>query len=275
MENNLESYLAEIEAELKDVPAARKSEFINEVRAHLHALCEAKRADGLDEATAWLHSMREFGEPEKVGRALWFQCLKSGRVEVKGEPLSQRQLMKKWFLLALITLCLCLTFIADKFTLATLGENFIYEIFMIEIFRQTTPANKLKWFSCSKITLVVSVIFLFSTLTNNLWRDTFFAPARDYFLIAAATAYFVFTLRSWKQELALRPWQWDKQYLNNPIAAEQNYRFWPIVMLLMTSVVLCIFTFSASLGLFGLPLAFLMGLAPFAAALVVGRWLTR
>ena len=69
LSERIEAYFAAIEAQLQDLPDARRAEFVDEARAHLQAAVEAKRADGLDESASWKAALREFGEPGEVGRS--------------------------------------------------------------------------------------------------------------------------------------------------------------------------------------------------------------
>lgn len=276
MENNLESYLAAIEAQLNDVPAARKTAFMNEIRAHLHAMVEAKRANGADTATAWLHAMAEFGEPREVGRALRKQWADSAQLESEGTPLSiQRKL--RMFALPLAGCIVAYTL----FTLMRAPQNkSIWQIPIIALvtfgclaFGTASDVRKRGGWKPSTIVgcggaFVILSNALFNLSGHEAWGGEWRAWGNFAFIMIYTS------LHSWlyKRERADRPWQFSALYKTNPIAAEQTYRLGPLVGLAMGTVMGCIGIISVGLQFFGLPVALLLCAVSISGAVVYGKW---
>ena len=68
---SLETYLNEIEHELRDLPAHAREDEMREIKAHLRALvlAEQQLAD-VSEAIATAPALRQFGSPRKLGKNL-------------------------------------------------------------------------------------------------------------------------------------------------------------------------------------------------------------
>ena len=279
MENNLDAYLSAIEAQLTDVPATRRAEFIDEVRAHLRAMFEARRADGADAATAWLQVAAEFGEPAQVGRDLREQWASSGQVESEGAPLSLRRKVR-------------------MFALPIFGCVAAYALFTL----MGAPEHKASWqlpviavfaFGCLafgttsdvrkrggwKHSTIVGCVGAFVILTNALfnlsghqdWGGEWRSWGNFAFVMIYAS------LCHWlrKRERAERPWQFNPLYKTSPVAAEQSYRLSPLVGLAMGTVLGCISLISVGLQFFGLPVALLGCAGVIGVAVVYGRWLLK
>ena len=275
-----EPYFKALEKALGEMPDERKGAAIKEVRAHLWAMVEAKRSDGLSESDAWQAAMREFGRPEEVGRALWLQCLKSGRVEVQGEPLPKWKTAAKWLFLMVFSLICCGSIVNEAInpenTIAfAVAKNIVQVCWLLYFLRPNWLFAGKDW----RLSFVSEgfpiLLFLFSILTENLWRATPFAPIRDYFLILATLGWAVHSLLQWKRELDIRPWKSSAKYFSNPIAAEQSYRSWPPMLLFTLAPILFVASFCLSTQLLSLPFSLLPGLVPLCGALFLGKWLTR
>ncbi len=279
MENNLESYLAAIEAQLNDVPAARKAEFMDEVRAHLHAMVEAKRADGLNAAAAWLHSMGEFGEPDKVGRDLRRQWADSAQLESEGVPLSLR---RKWWIFTLPVVAGIVVYAMATLTVSPQNNaGWQIPVLALVMFGSLSYgiSSDVRKFGGWKPSMIVGYFGSFIMISNVLF--TFGGgPAQggewqDWGWIVFGLVYT--SLYSWlyKRERADHPWQFSALYKTNPIAAEQQYRIGPIVGLVLGNVLGCIGMISVGLQFFGLPIALLSCAALISGSVVLGKWLLK
>ena len=276
MENNLETYLAAIEAQLGNMPAARHAEFMAEVRAHLHAMVEAKRADGLDAEAAWLHSMREFGEPEQVGRDLRRQWANSAQLETEGAPLSSRRKVRMFALpvIACVVASTLFTWIqapqnADSWKWPLIAV-FIYGCFAYGISSDVRarggwePSTVLGCVG-ALITVTISLLHLSGhQMGNGIWRD--------WGLPVFVLVYTSFSSWLRKREKVQRPWQFSARYKTSPVAAEQEYHLTPLIGLAMGTTLGCIGILSMAPQFFGWPLAFGMCAVSIGVAVVVGQW---
>jgi len=95
VEFDLAAYLDRLDAQLNDLPPARRSEILDETREHLEAMMTARRADGMEENEAWGSAHNAFGDAEMVGRELAREWKRAPRVETVGTPLSKREKLKK------------------------------------------------------------------------------------------------------------------------------------------------------------------------------------
>lgn len=279
MENNLESYLAAIEAQLNDVPDARRTEFMDEVRAHLHAMFEAKRADGEDTEAAWLYAMREFGEPHEVGRALRAQWADSAQLESEGAPLSLRRKLRM-FALPVVGCVVAYAFLAwmrapqnqaswqmpviAALVFGCIGFGIASEV------RQRGG-----WKPSTIVGCVGALIICSNALFNLSGHQDWGGEERTWGMFVFTLAYssLYFWLR--KRERANRPWQFGLRYHASPIAAEQEYRLYPLVGLAMGTVLGCIGLISVGLQFFGLPIALLSCAGLIGGAVVLGQWLQK
>lgn len=279
MGNNLDSYLAAIEAELGDIPAARKREFMDEARAHLWAMVEAKRADGLSEEAAWQSAMAEFGESREVGRALRQQWADSAQLESEGAPLSTRR--KLWIFALPVVGCVLAYAL---FTLMLAPESSAgWQMPVLAIitfgcitFGISSDVRKRGGWKPSTIVGCFSAVIITSNALFNLsggreWGGEWRSWGTFAFVMTYASLYFWL----YKRERANRPWQWNARFKQSPVAAEQEYRLAPLVGLAMGTVLSCIGLVSIGLQFFGLPFALLSCAGLVGGALVLGRWLTR
>ena len=276
MENNLESYLSAIEAQLRDVPAARKTEFIDEVRSHLHAMWEAKRADGLDAATAWLHSMAEFGEPEKVGRDLRQQWADSAQLESEGVPLSLRR--KAWIFALPVLACVVVYAFA---TLVISPQNnagwqlplmatFIFGCLSYGV--SSDVRKRGGWKPSTIVGCVGALVILSNALFNLSGHQEWGGEWRDWGNFAFIMIWA--SLGNWlrKRERADRPWQFSSLYKTSPVAAEQTYRIAPLVGLAMGTTVGCIGILTMAPQFFGWPIALLLCAVSICVSVLYGKW---
>lgn len=266
MENNLESYLAAIEAQLNDVPAARKIEFMDEVRAHLHAMVEAKRADGADAATAWLHSMCEFGEPEKVGRDLRKQWVDSAQMENEGAPLSAREIVRKFGFSLVLGVMGALAFSVFGLPTASHGPLVVpaVALFLFLALGRGLYAQHRQLGGWTP-SAIVGIIFI---ATINLYVLSFLQWGNDWAIgvIGASggiPVYFVFALmalQKWlaRREISQRPWQFTSRFKSSPVAAEQEHRLMPVIGMGMGLIFSFLLAIPASLQVFGLPVLWIV-----------------
>lgn len=277
MENNLESYLVAIEAQLNDIPAARKTEFMDEVRAHMHAMWEAKRADGLDAATAWLSAMEEFGNPENVGRQLRRQWADSAQLESEGVPLSLR---RKWWIFALPVVASVVVYAFATMAISP-QNNQGWQIPFLTLmmfgslgYGIASDVRKRGGWKPSLVVGCVQAVFICSQTTINIYGG--FQPESQLVMWGGFAIQFVLiSLYLWfyKSERADRPWQFSSLYKTNPIAAEQQYRLSPIVGLVLGNVLGCIGMISVGLQFFGLPIALLSCAMLISGSVILGKWL--
>jgi hypothetical protein len=68
--NRLETYLDQVEQQLKRLPAWERQEWREEARQHLSALAEAREELGWTPEAALEASLQQFGEPERLGKEL-------------------------------------------------------------------------------------------------------------------------------------------------------------------------------------------------------------
>lgn len=278
MENNLDSYLSAIEAQLRDVPAARRAEFMDEVRAHLHAMFQAKRADGHDTATAWLHATAEFGEPAKVGRDLRRQWADSAQLESEGVPLSLR---RKWWVFAL-PVAACVVVYAFATMVLSPQNNAGWQIPVLALvmfgsfgYGIASEVRKRGGWKPSTSVGCVQAIFICSQTLANIYGGFKSQGGWQYWYFALNFALFALYFWLYKRERADRPWQFSALYKTNPIAAEQTYRLGPIVGLVMGNVLGCIGMISMGLQFFGLPLALLSCAGLIGGSVILGWWLLK
>ena len=279
MENNLEDYFAELGAELRDLPDARRAEFVAEARAHLAAMIEARRADGLSDETARRTAMAEFGKANKIGRALYKQWASRGQLENEGAPLSRAELTFKWLFPTTMALFTCLMLwwgwgtgeISFSLTLALLvmffGTTNLNQFRSIRIKGERSPLMKLDYAFYSFCLAVIS--------TCTLWEGTLVGELRNYLIFAALSTYLPLSLWFRKQEIGNRPWQFDKRFLQSPIAAEQSYRLEPTIVLVTGTPVTCAAIVTLGLGSSSLPIVLLACAGVIGAAIIFGRWLVR
>ena len=279
MESNLEAYLSAIEAELKDVPATRKSGFMAEVCAHLQAMFEAKRADGHDTATAWLHTTREFGEPEKVGRELRAQWASSSQMESEGTPLSKRRKLRMFALpiaLSVVTYALLRLIGAPQ---NNAGWQFpVLAALAFGCFAFGTASDVRKrggWKPSTIVGCAGAFIILSNALFSLSGHQNWGGAWRDWGNFAFVMIYA--SLYHWlsKRERANRPWQFSARYKTSPVAAEQEYRIYPLVGLAMGTVLSCIGLISMGSQFFGWPLTLFLCAGSIGAAAVFGKWLIK
>lgn len=279
MENDLETYCAAIEAQLRDVPAARRAEFMDEVRAHLYAMWEAKRADGFDAATAWQSAMREFGEPEKVGRDLRRQWANSAQLESEEVPLSLR---RKWRIFALPVLA-CVVVYAFAMIVISPKNPPVWSIpilaavyFGCPLFAFVKDAQKHGGLKPSMIvgyfsSFIIGANCLFDISGHHNWGGEWQSTIIPIFAIASAPLYFWLK----KLERADRPWQFSARFKSSPVAAEQEYRLARIAGLWMGTAMGCINILWLGSQFFGLPIALLLCTGLIGGAIYLGRWLIK
>ncbi len=279
MENNLESYLDVLEAQLSDLPDARRAGFVNEARAHLWAMVEAKRADGLGEAQACADAMAEFGEAAQVGRDLREQWANSRQLESEGAPLSLRRKLRM-FALPVVGCILAFT-LFTWIQAPQNGPDWKWLVIAIFVFGCLAfgISSEVRARGGWKPSTIVACVSAFVISSNSLlhlsghkigsgaWRDW----AMPIFVLAYTSLYF--WLR--KREKSRRPWQFSARYKTSPVAAEQEYRLAPLVGLAMGTTMGCIGIVSVGLQFFGWPLALLSCAGLIGAAAVFSRWLLK
>ncbi len=281
MENKptIEAYFARLEAQLSDLPEARKREFVDEARAHLHAMVEAKRADGLSEAVAWQSALAEFGDATQVGRALRKQWADSAQLESEGVPLSLRR--KLWIFTLPVVACIVVYAMATLIISPQNNQGWQMPVIAVVIFGCLAfgTASDVRKRGGWKPSTIVGCVGAFIITSNALFTlsigGNWGGGWRFWGTFAFVMAYT--SLHSWlyKRERADRPWQFSTLYKTSPIAAEQTYRLGPLVGLAMGTVMGCIGIISLGPQFFGLPLALLSCAGLIGGAVVLGRWLQK
>lgn len=84
--NRLETYLDQVEQQLTRLPTWEREEWRDEARQHLSALAEAREELGWSPEAALEASLRQFGEPEQLGKEL----LASSSLAVRDRQTSAR-----------------------------------------------------------------------------------------------------------------------------------------------------------------------------------------
>ncbi len=278
MENNspVEAYFAAIEAELEDVPAARRTEFVDEVRAHLHAMIEAKRADGRSESQAWQSAMSEFGEPQKVGRDLRRQWADSAQLESEGVPLSLRR--KLWIfalpVVASIVIYAMATLIISPRNNAGWQMPVIAAIALGSLAYGVSSTVRYRggWTPSTIVGCAGAFVVLSNVLININGYRSWGGEWREWGITAFILLYVSVYGWLYKRERTNRPWQFSALYKTSPIAAEQTYRLGPLVGLAMGTTMGCIGIISVGLQFFGLPIALLLCAVSIGSAVVYGKW---
>lgn len=282
MENNqlssrVEAYFATLEAPLSELPARCREEFMAEARAHLHAMVEARRADGLDEAAAWNAALSEFGEPGEVGRALWKSWATSGQLESEGEPLSKRQLAKKFVkpLIAVSIYYLLTTLLLSSDRVPKVPFFLLLGVlaFGIGIFRARRAG--MQWTPSSITGAVLMVVQLLLSLAQLQWEETRYGTL--FMSWGTPLLLFCYTFWWWlyKRDLRKRPWKSSALYSKNSVAAEQSYRISPLIGWTMGSVMGCMGTFAVFLQILGWMPTLLLCAANIVTSVVGGFWLYR
>ena len=270
MENNLQAqiaaYFAAIDAQLQELPAARRAEFADEIRAHLHAMVEAKRADGLDEARAWPSAMREFGEPDEVGRGLYKQWAKSGQLESEGAPLSARDIIGK-FGWRFVWGVMCAAAFSIFGSPATWHGPWVVPAFALFLTLAIGRGIYLrqrefgKWTPSAITGMIFAVVVNAFVLGTLQWGDDWAASvlARGGG-IAAMLCLGLAALSLWlyRREAAQRPWQFTSRFKSSPIAAEQEYRISPVAGAAMGGVFGLLLGLPVTPQFLGLPVIWLV-----------------
>ncbi len=275
MENNspVEAYFAAIEAELEDVPVARRTEFADEARAHLHAMVEAKRADGWGEVQARQSAMSEFGDPQKVGRALRRQWADSGQLETAGEPLS---LWRKVRMFALPVIG-CVAFYALLTWMQASARKVAWHMPVVTALVlgslaygvSSTVRHRGGWTPSTIVGCAGAFVVASNVLINLNGYRSWGGEWREWGITAFMLLYLSVYGWLYKRERTNRPWQWSALYQTSPVAAEQTYRLGPFVGLALGMTTASIGIVAMGSQFFGLPLA-LLACAGFVGLVVLG-----
>ena len=268
-------YFAALEKALGEMSAERKGAALKEVHAHLWAMVEAKRMDGLSESDAWRAALREFGAPEKVGRALWKQWIDSGQMEENGEPMTRKQKALKWGFPLIWTTVSSLLVVFGRISIFEACAWLLVVMCFAELGRNYYPRKGEKWSAAHVFLYAVSTFALLNMVFMKDLQNTILGEIRDYATLITALVYLPIYLRFRKRETARRPWQIDRKFSRNPIAAEQKYRMEPRIVLAASATFSCAFVLSHCLQFFGLPLALLMCAAIVGAAFTASLWVAK
>ncbi len=276
MENELsariEAYFTALEAPLQELPAVRRDEFLAEARAHLNAMVEAKRADGLDEEAAWQSAMSEFGEPREVGRALWKGWANSGQLESEGEPLSARDVVRKfgWRLaVGLSFYCALMLISPEPWWRTPFSVVFGTLCFGFGIYRSRRQG--MQWTPSNIAATVFGVVQLLLILAQLQWAQVRLSTWGTFGMLGC----WVFWWWLYKRDLTKRPWQAAPNYKQNSIAAEQEYRISPLFGWIAGSAMGCAGMLIIGAQFFSLTQRLLICVFDLVFSLVGGFWLYR
>ncbi len=289
MENNqlssrVEAYFAALEMPLAELPASRREEFMAEARAHLHAMVEARRADGLDEAAAWDAALSEFGEPGEVGRALWKAWASSGQLESEGAPLSKAKFARKIALQMLAGAAIALfAEIQHKIfpAFSHISGNALFMALGLLCFfgfraYQMKQRNELQ-LPHRVFGFVVGALLLFWMMLRNPPVNLIpNSPFLDVWEVPIMIGALICWLWLYKRDMARRPWRFGGfagRYGQSPVAAEQEYRLYPVVGLAMGVIMGCVGLVVGGAEFFGLPLALFGCAGVIGVATAFGLWL--
>jgi len=284
--NRIEAYFSALEAPLFELPAARREEFLLEARAHVRSMVEARRADGMDEAAAWDAALRDFGDPQEVGRALWREWAGSGQLESEGAPLSVRDLVRRYgpLMMAGMSLSLLILFASKqvwmRHYLVSLLVIFSVGSFGWALWRHRRDGGQ--WTTSTVLSYGGLALILLNSVADLVWRVTWSATpighlANQCFPFVVC-AYCGLWLYSYKRKLPQRPWRFGSyaaRYKQSPVAAEQEYRLNPLVGLAMGAVLACVGPLVTSLQLFGTAPALLIWAVVVVVGFGLGFWLRK
>jgi len=256
--NRIEAYFAALEAPLTELPAARREEFLREARAHVQSMVEARRADGMDEVAAWEEALRDFGDPQEVGRALWREWASSGQLESEGAPLSKRDLVWQY----LLRMRWMIPFIVLLLSTPKRVWDWHYTVLLLEIFSLGSFAWGLwrhqrgsgQWRTSEVLSYSFVALLILNSLAHFAFRGVTSAlPVEhllDQSLLPLMGGFGVLQLCFYKRELPQRPWRFGPyaaRYKQSPVAAEQEYRLHPLLGSVMGITVACVVALAQSL----------------------------
>ncbi len=277
MQNDLEAYLSALEAQLTEMPAARRAEFLDEARAHLHAMFEARRADGADAATAWLQVAAEFGEPAQVGRELREQWASSGQLETEGAPLTKWEWVRNFGIIFVAIAALEVFIVSLPKSAWEQMRNYsaygMVVLAMIAFWSLQLRRAGRRWTFASVLAHGLAFLLLMQPVARVQWPQIetsgFEQPMSVGFCL----------LMAWvlKREIGNRPWQWSARFKSSPVAAEQEFRFTRLFAIAAMTTTGCANIIWMGTQFFALPIApLLLACAGFSGVnLIVWRWLVK
>lgn len=290
VEMDLAVFLEKLDAQLSDLPPARRAEILAETRAHLEAMMSARRADGMEQNEAWHSARQAFGEAQSIGRDLAREWRRSPRVETVGTPLSKHEKLRLFAFPATLALFI--------FVFSMLGltderwkSYWINGIIALITFGcagygfrswrraggQWTPAIAFNWTLCVLQLLWANLYLTFGSQSlgasgesvSPFWLLAMFPLALLPFSILAS----VWLKRENKRGNTPFPWRQTSRYAQNPIAAEEIYRLAPKVGLVKGAALGCSLWLWMGWKFFGFGIAATLCVAEIAVAVFYARWL--
>lgn len=284
--NRIEAYFAALEAPLTELPAARREEFLREARAHVQSMVEARRADGMDEVAAWEEALRDFGDPQEVGRALWREWASSGQLESEGAPLSKRDLVG-WYLMRLMWTIPFLLFIISAPNRA-LSWYYVMPFLVMSaigssgwgLWRYRRDGGQ--WTTSVVLSYSFIALMLLNCLAHVAFRGISSAVPLEHWLDQTlpllGIGFGVLRLYYYKRDISQRPWRFGPyaaRYKQSPVAAEQEYRLDPLLFFMMGIAFACVSILAMGIQFFGVTLALLICSALIIGSLGLAFWLKK
>lgn len=279
----IDEFLETLDAQLNDLPPARRIEIIGETRAHLEAMIAARRAGGQSEAQAWQSAREAFGDAKTTGAELAREWKRAPRVETEGTPLSRREkiaLLTPFLVRCFAVWALVLLSFAGLGRLSSANQGLILIAWIPLIFgfqlrrqrgkgRPITP-SRIAWFGGAALLSLGLGIY-------QQFESELHGTSTEIFLQAWAVPLFMLTMAAilfWAKLEARHvfPWRYLPRYPSNPIGAEQEYFLWRKIETAFK--LLLAFTFWSWMGwqFLGFVLAAILGLGEIAFTLLYARW---
>jgi len=277
LQKRIEAYFVALEAPLAELPTAHREEFMAETRAHLSAMVEAKRADGLGEEAAWNAAMDEFGEPKEVGRALWKQWARSGQLESEGEPVSKRELARKFVwpvvfgLLAYGSMTLLLS--SDSWWRTPFFA--LWSIFCFVFGTHRARRAGMQWTPANLAAAVFVALQLALVIAQLKWGESSFGTMLASWGNPLMLGCWTFWWWLRQTDMPKRPWKTTALYAQNPVAVEQEYRISPLIGWTVGSAMGFISVLLLGLQFFSPTQTSLLGVAHLVFSIVGGIWIYR
>ncbi len=278
----LAAFLDTLDAQLNDLPPARRAEILGETREHLDAMMVARRADGMAENDAWHSARQAFGDAEAIGRELAREWERAPRVETVGTPLSKREKLILFARPVALSI-LVYGFFMPSMINASFKSYWVNGLLAVITFGcagygfksgrrgggKWTPATAFNWALCILSLLWANLHLTFgSQLRGTSWEtisQNYPSVMLPLFLAAS------FWLK--RETNTTLPWRTMPRYAQNPIAAEETFRLSPKIGAVMGLAMGCMGNLWMGWKFFGFGLAGMLCVGEIALAYLYARWL--
>lgn len=277
----VDDFLEQINAQLGDLPPARRIEIIGETRAHLEAMIAARKSDGMDENAAWQSASRAFGDAETIGRELAREWKRDPRVETVGTPLTKKE--KLWMFARPVTLfLLCYGFLSLMDVVraqSRQGADAIYPLITfscgaVVLWRWRREGGK--WTSAriaGWALLILGWLWIYSGLFGSTLRSPLWSAIPVILIFGMIIVLCIIYIGVKRSVKTAFPWRQMPQYAQNPIKAEELYRLGPRIQLVSMTTSGCLLWLFMGWKYFGFALAAGFCIGEIALAYLYARWL--